>query len=92
VQALESSRIAIEEEAQLAAVRHAYASLTRRECEVMALVTEGKLNKQIAQDLHISEVTVKAHRGATMRKMSAESLAELVKMSSLLALHDELTN
>jgi FixJ family two-component response regulator len=87
-QALESSRIAIEQQAQTATLRNAYASLTRRECEVMALVTEGKLNKQIAQDLHISEMTVKAHRGSVMRKMSADSLADLVKMASILAPRD----
>jgi FixJ family two-component response regulator len=85
-QALGNSRIALEQEVQTAMRRSAYAALTHREREVMALVTEGKLNKQIAQDLHISEVTVKAHRGSVMRKMSAESLADLVRMSSILAL------
>jgi FixJ family two-component response regulator len=83
-QSLDCSRVAIEEHSKAAPILKAYFSLTPREREVMALVTAGKLNKQIAQDLRIAEITVKAHRGALMRKMSAESLAELVKMSAII--------
>lgn len=58
-----------------------FATLSRRERQVMALVTAGKLNKQVGGDLGLSEITVKAHRGAAMRKMGARSLAELVRMA-----------
>lgn len=61
-------------------------SLTKREQEVMSLVVTGRLNKQIAADLGISEMTVKLHRGQVMRKMKARSLAELVRMSDRLHL------
>ena len=63
-------------------LRNCYATLTRREREVMALVICGRLNKQIGGELGISEVTVKAHRGRMMRKMRAKSLAELVNMAA----------
>ena len=65
-------------------LRSRYASLTPREREVMALVTAGKMNKQIAGELALSEVTVKIHRGAAMRKMEARSLADLVRMADTL--------
>lgn len=61
-----------------------FSSLTPRERQVMALVVAGKMNKQVAGDLSISEVTVKIHRGAAMRKMGARSLADLVRMASAL--------
>ena len=67
-----------------AELRRRYETLTRREREVMALVTEGRLNKQIAWDLGLSEITVKAHRGRVMDKMQARSLADLVNMSARL--------
>src|SRR5467141_402713 len=70
----------------LRALRDCYASLTRREREVMALVASGLLNKQVGGELGISEITVKAHRGQAMQKMKADSLADLVKMAARLGL------
>jgi FixJ family two-component response regulator len=81
-QALARSRRALAEEAQRRAVRERQATLSPRELEVMRLVVAGKLNKQIAGDLGISEITVKAHRGKMMRKMNARSVPELVNMSA----------
>jgi len=83
-QAIERSRIALHQVTTARALESAYASLTRREREVMWLVVAGRLNKQIASELGISEITVKAHRGQVMRKMGAGSLADLVKMSAKL--------
>ncbi|MFJ7797271.1 response regulator transcription factor [Pseudomonas sp. NPDC096950] len=84
--ALEGSRRALDRENNLRFLRTAYTSLTPREHEVMAMVVAGRLNKLIAADLNISEITVKAHRGKVMRKMKARSLADLVKMAALLML------
>jgi FixJ family two-component response regulator len=61
-----------------------FATLSSREVEVMMLVTSGKLNKQVAAELGLSEVTVKAHRGSAMRKMGAHSIADLVRMADAL--------
>jgi len=72
--------------ALLQALRDDYASLSRREREVMALVVAGLLNKQVGWELGISEITVKAHRGRMMRKMQATSLTDLVKMAAALRL------
>lgn len=83
--ALEKSRTLLDQQDQLRVLRAAYATLTPREQEVMTRVVAGHMNKVIAADLAISEITVKAHRGKTMRKMKARSLADLVKMAALLA-------
>ncbi|WP_085688131.1 MULTISPECIES: response regulator transcription factor [unclassified Pseudomonas] len=82
--ALESSRAALEGEKNLRSLLADYKTLTPREQEIMASVVSGRLNKLIAADLNISEITVKAHRGKVMRKMKARSLAELVKMAALI--------
>jgi FixJ family two-component response regulator len=82
--AIERSRIALGDEAEVRTLRDSYASLTPREREVMALVVSGLLNKQVGGDLGISEITVKAHRGKVMQKMKADSLAHLVTMASRL--------
>jgi FixJ family two-component response regulator len=71
--------------ADCAALEAAFDRLTAREREVMALVTRGLLNKQVAGELGIQEITVKAHRGAVMRKMGARTLADLVRMADTLA-------
>ena len=68
------------------ALRERYASLSRREQEVMALVVSGLLNKQVGFELGISEITVKAHRGQVMRKMKARSLPDLVNMAARLGI------
>jgi len=84
--AIERSRTALSHEADTRALRDCYASLTPREREVMALVVSGLLNKQVGGELGISEITVKAHRGKVMRKMKADSLADLVNMDARLRL------
>ena len=85
-QALERSKAVLDQEAGLRGLRQCYASLSRREREVMALVVRGLLNKQVGFELGISEITVKAHRGQVMRKMNANSLAELVNIAAQLRL------
>ena len=84
--AIERSQNALDQTAELAALQDRYASLSRREQEVMALVVSGLLNKQAAYELGISEITVKAHRGSVMRKMQARSFADLVNMHAKLRL------
>jgi FixJ family two-component response regulator len=84
--AIERSQATLGHQEKLRAFRDNYASLTRREREVMALVVTGRLNKQIGGELGISVITVKTHRGNVMRKMKADSLADLVKMAVRLRL------
>jgi FixJ family two-component response regulator len=82
--AVNRDRLQRDSEIRAVAVTDRYATLSPREREVMALVTAGKMNKQIAAELALSEVTVKIHRGAAMRKMGARSLADLVRMADTL--------
>jgi FixJ family two-component response regulator len=84
--AIDRSTVNLARHEELLALRARYARLTPREREVMGFVVTGLLNKQVADELHISEITVKAHRGCMMRKMEAGSFAELVNMASRLRL------
>ena len=84
--ALERSRVILDRDSEIRALKARYACLTAREREVMVLVVAGLPNKQVGGELGISEITVKAHRGSMMRKMKAESLAELVNIAARLRL------
>jgi FixJ family two-component response regulator len=84
--ALVRSKTLFDRSAEIRALKARYACLTAREREVMALVVVGLPNKQVGSELGISEITVKAHRGSMMRKMKAESLAELVSIATRLRL------
>jgi len=84
--AVDRSRAVIARDEELRSLKERHAQLTPREREVMALVVIGQMNKHIAGELGISEITVKAHRGCMMRKMNAGSLAELVNMGARLRL------
>jgi len=84
--AIERSAAAHDREAAMRELRDCHASLSRREREVMVLVIAGLLNKQVGGELGISEITVKSHRGQVMRKMKADSLADLVSMGAKLQL------
>lgn len=84
--AIERSRVLMLEQAEKRTMQECYSSLTVREREVLGLVVSGLLNKQIGGELGISEITVKAHRGKMMRKMKADSVADLVNMAARLHL------
>jgi len=84
--AIARSRVTLEKESDVQALRGRYSKLTPRERDVMALVVRGLLNKQVGGDLGMAEITVKAHRGQVMRKMNAASFADLVNMAARLGL------
>ena len=84
--AIERSRILLDRDAEVRELKSRYARLTSREREVLTLVIAGLPNKQVGGELGISEITVKAHRGSMMRKMKADSLAELVNQAARLRL------
>jgi FixJ family two-component response regulator len=85
-QALEQDRLWRADELEIASLRESFGLLTPREREVMTWVVAGRLNKQIAGELGTSEITVKVHRGNVMRKMKADSVADLVRMAGRLGL------
>ena len=84
--AMERSETALGVEAEIKSLRERYATLSRREREVLSLVVRGLLNKQVGFELGISEITVKAHRGQVMRKMEAGSLVDLVNIAGKLGI------
>ena len=85
-QAIERSRETLSREREVQTLRDNFASLSQREQQVMNLVVTGMLNKQVADELGISEISVKAHRGRVMQKMKAESLADLMNRAASLGL------
>jgi FixJ family two-component response regulator len=89
---LERDRVWLENEKAIAELRGRFETLTARERAVMALVVTGRLNKKIAYDIGISEITVKVHRGQVMRKMKAASLPDLARMADKLNLAAENTH
>ena len=86
-QAIERDRVRRDSEKALIEVRRLFESLTTREREIMTHVTAGLMNKQVAAELDLSEITVKIHRGHVMKKMGVRSLADLVRMAEILELH-----
>ena len=84
--AIERDRVSRDEARMLSGLQSCFATLTPRERDVMALVTAGRMNKQIAAELGIAEITVKIHRGHIMRKMAAKSLPDLVRMAEMLGI------
>jgi FixJ family two-component response regulator len=82
--AIERDRLARDAGAAMQGLQARYDTLSPREQQVMALVTAGRLNKQAAGDLDLSEITIKIHRGSAMRKMGARTLPDLVRMAEAL--------
>ena len=87
--AISRDRARLDAENARLALQGCFASLTPREREVMALVTSGLMNKQVAADVGLSEITVKIYRGHVMKKMQAKSLADLVRMAEALGISRE---
>lgn len=88
--ALERDRIVRAHDAQLDELRHRFETLTERERRVMLMVVAGKLNREIAAELRLSEITIKVRRGQVMRKMEAESAIELARMAEKLGVYEPL--
>jgi FixJ family two-component response regulator len=84
--AIERDRKRRESEKAVSDLRALFETLTSREREVMAYVTSGLMNKQVAAEMGVSEITVKIHRGHTMKRMGARSLADLVRMAEVLGI------
>jgi len=89
--ALEKDRARREQDRKVSDLQSLFDSLTNREQEVIGLVTSGLMNKQIAAEIGVSEITVKVHRSNVMRKMGARSLAELVRMADALGIRRQRT-
>ncbi len=83
IAAIDRDRQRRADQVDLSQMQQRFGTLTPREQQVMLLVTAGKMNKQVAGDLGISEITVKIHRGSAMRKMGAKTLADLVRMAEV---------
>jgi FixJ family two-component response regulator len=84
--ALERARVKDEKDSAVSDLKRKFSTLTSREQEVMAWVTGGLLNKQVAAEIGVTEITVKVHRGNVMRKMVAKSFADLVRMADILSI------
>ena len=84
--ALERARLKEEKDRAVSDIKRNFSNLTPREQEVMAWITGGFLNKQVAAEIGVAEITVKVHRGNVMRKMDAKSFADLVRMADLLGI------
>lgn len=91
-EALERDRVRLQQQISAAALHERFATLTARERQVMTLVARGRLNKQIAAEIGLSEITVKVHRGQVMRKMQASSVADLIRMADRLGLPEASVN